>query len=181
MKIYEIKIEIDSLFGLIEARTKTLLYDINPDTNAQLIDIYSISEDEHYLFMNYLQLTADDVYSTIQRLSDFKSLYRQLLEPNEPELPRYSFDIQDEETLKRIVQYRVLLPDKFVQTKLINDITEALICGVCEKHFKTKGYEKGIALFSNAYIFKISDLKTISSGSNNDRDFTSQTRRRGLW
>ena len=181
MKIYEIKVQIDDIFGQVKARTKKLLYDPNPDVNASMIDIYSISEDEHYLFMNYLQDTADYIYETIQKLSDFKSLYRQLLEEGEEELPRYSFDIQDDETGQRIVQYRVLFPNKFVQTKFINDISEAMISGVASKHFKTVGYEKGIALFTDIFTKKMKDLKTISSGSNNDRDFTSQTRRRGLW
>lgn len=181
MKLYELKFQIDDLFGQAEARTKKFIYDVNPDINAGLIDIFSISEDEHYLFMNYLQNSANEVYETIQKLSDFSLLYAQYLEEGELELPRYKFDTQDDETGQRIVQYRVMFPDNFVQTKFVNDISEALICGAIAQHFQVVGQDKPFALFSSIYNNKIADLHSIASGSNVDYRTNSTTRRRGLW
>lgn len=181
MKLYELKFQIDDLFGQAEARTKKFIYDPNPDINAGLIDIFALSEDEHYLFMNYLQNTANEVYNTIQKLSDFNLLYSQILEEDELELPRYMFDIQDDETGQRIIQYRVLFPDNFVQTKFVNDISEALICGAIMQHFQVVGQDKPFALFSSLYNNKITDLHSVASGSNVDYKPNSLTRRRGLW
>lgn len=181
MKLYEFKFEIDSLYGQAEARTMKFLYDVNPDINAGLIDIYAISEDEHWLFMNYLQVIASTIYEKVQPLSNYSVLYEQYLTEDDLVLPRYQFDIQDDETGQRIIQYRLLLPDKFDQSSLRNNMMESLINGTISNWYQLKGYEKGLQIFNGFYETNLSKVRDVGSGSNND-DFTkSRTRRTGLY
>ena len=181
MKLYEFKFQIDDLYGQAEARSMKFLYDVNPDINAGLVDVYALSEDDHYMFMNHLQIIASDVYEKAQRLSDYLVLYRQFLTEEEIELPRYQFDVQDDETGQRIVQYRMLLPNKYDQSSLRNNIMEALINGTLSNYYIGKGFEKGAQTFGLFHTKNLSIIKDVASGSNNDQTSKSRTRRTGLY
>ena len=181
MRIYIFKYEVGQLFGQCESRTMTRIYNLEDSKlNAVLVEKLGMTEDEHYLFMNNLKVVANEVWDNVQPLANFRRLYAQITAELEM-MPRYQFDILDEETDKRVIQYRLMLPEKFVQSKFQNDMSEAMINYCIAKHYQQKGYAQGFQEYMTFYQANIIDVRSIACGSNTDHWQNSRTRRRPLF
>lgn len=181
MKVYVFKFEVMQLFGQAQARTMNRIYNLEDSKlNAILVEKLGITEDEHYLFMNNLKDASNEVWDNIQPLADFRRLYQELT-PEQELAPRYLFDIVDEETDKRVIIYRLMLPNKFVQNKFQNDISEAMINHSIAMHYQLKGFIQGFQEYSMLYQKNITDVRSVAVGSNSDYIENSRTRRRPLW
>lgn len=181
MKIYIFKYEVPQIFGQAEARTMNRIYNLEDSkSNAVLVEKLGITEDEHYMFMNNLKDVANEVWDNVQPLADFRRLYEELSEEQRL-MPRYLFDVLDEETDKRVIVFKLMLPDKFVQTKFQNDISETMINYCIAMHYQLKGFTQGFQEYMMLYQKKLTDVRSVAVGSNSDFIQNSRTRRRPLW
>ena len=53
MTLHSFVYNIDDIFNLVSGITFTKVYDVDKQKNAVLLDLYAMSRDEFYLFMNY--------------------------------------------------------------------------------------------------------------------------------
>lgn len=66
MRTIDFIFDINEIFSLVSGITFTRDYDLDPSKNSVLVEKYGMSEDENYLFMNYLKIAADVVWDNIK-------------------------------------------------------------------------------------------------------------------